>query len=134
MPSDSALRPRGPVHDPSQLTDPHVVPLALAFLAEIAMLAGLGWAGWSIGPNLPSSIGMMMLLPVSAAIGWGAWCAPKARWRLRTPARWALKVTMFAATFLLLLVSAPAPGAALYGTVMCLFFVVSLPADRWLLR
>lgn len=117
-----------------QLSELHVVLLAIAFLAEMMMLGGLGWAGWSMGPNAAVSVTMMVLLPVSVAVVWGVWCAPKAALRLRTPARWAVKTTLFAGTFLLLLVSAPMPGPALFGLVMWLLFVVSLPADRSSLR
>ncbi len=107
-----------------------VLLMTLAFVAEVCLLVGLGWVGWSMGDSLVVSVGMMLLLPGAAAIIWGVWCAPMAARRLRTPERWALKITLFAATLLLLLDFCPMPGAAVLGLVMWLLFLVSLPADR----
>jgi hypothetical protein len=107
-----------------------VVLSIFAFIAEVCLLTGLGWVGWSIGTNLAVSLGMMLLLPLCAAAIWGVWCAPKATLRLRTPQRWALKVTLFTATFYLLLEFGPTPSAAVFGLAMWFLFLVSLPADR----
>ena len=107
-----------------------VVLSIFAFVAELCMLAGLGWVGWSVGTNLAVSLGMMLLLPLSAAVIWGVWCAPKSTARLATPQRWVLKITLFAATFLLLLAFGPMPGAAVLGVATWFLFLISLPADR----
>ena len=106
-------------------------PLAvLAFIAEIGMLVGLAWAGWGRGSSLLLSVVLAIALPAVAAVVWGLWCAPRSRHRLATPWRWALKVTLFSATVVLLLPTEPVPAAGIYGVVVWLVFLISLPADR----
>ena len=104
--------------------------LGIAFLAELCMLFGLAWAGWSMGSSRAASVALMVALPLAAATVWGLWLAPRAARRLRTPARWTVKVTLFAVTFLLLLDFGPMPFAALFALVMWFLFLVSLPTDR----
>lgn len=106
------------------------VLLALAFVAELGMLVGLGWVGWSVGSSTALSVGLALTLPSCAAAVWAVWCAPRARRRLRTPGRWALKVTLFTATFLLLLQYGPQPGAGVFGLATWVAFLLSLPTDR----
>lgn len=104
--------------------------LSLAFLAEVAMLVGLAWAGWSMSDSTLVSWLLAVLLPSSAAAMWGTWCSPKAPRRLPTSSRWAVKSSLFAITLLLLLVFAAQPGAGVFAALMGLAFLVSLPADR----
>lgn len=106
------------------------VLLGLAFLAEAAMMVGLAWAGWRMSDSTPVSLVLAVLLPAVAAAVWGLWCAPRARRRLPTLYRWAVKVTLFAATLALLLAFGPQPEAAVFAVLMWLAFLVSLPADR----
>ncbi|MDX6324456.1 MAG: hypothetical protein QOK15_810 [Nocardioidaceae bacterium] len=104
--------------------------LAIAFLAETAMLAGLFWAGWSLGSGAVQSWLLGFLFAGAVAVVWGLWCAPRARTRLRNPGRWMVKSVLFIATFVLLLAFAPRPSGAVFGLGTLLLFVVSLPADR----
>lgn len=104
--------------------------LAIAFLAETAMLAGLFWAGWSAGSGAASSWLLGSAFAVAVAVVWGVWCAPRARTRLRNPARALLKSALFLATFVLLVRLAPRPEGAAFGLGMLLLFGISLPADR----
>jgi hypothetical protein len=104
--------------------------LAIAFLAEIAMLAGLFWAGWSLGSGTLTSWVLGFLLAGAVSVVWGWWCAPRARTRLRNPRRGVLKTVLFVGTFVLLLAFAPRPEGAVFGLGMLLLFVISLPADR----
>lgn len=104
--------------------------LGVAFLAELCMLFGLAWAGWSMGAKSLVSVALMVLLPSAVAVVWGLWLAPRATHRLRTPARWTVKVALFAGTFLLLVTFGPIPAAGIFAVVMLLLFLVSLPADR----
>ena len=104
--------------------------LAIAFLAETAMLAGLFWVGWSVGSGSASSWLWGFLFAGVVAVVWGLWCAPRARARLRNPTRAVLKSALFLATFALLVWLAPQPEAAVFGLGMLLLFAVSLPADR----
>ncbi len=108
--------------------------LALAFLAEVAMLVGLAWAGWSMTDSTFVSWVLAILLPSAVAVVWGTWLSPKAPHRLPTAYRWAAKLTLFSATLLLLLRFGPQPEAAVLGVLMWLAFLVSLPADRTLGR
>jgi hypothetical protein len=104
--------------------------LAIAFVAEIAMLAGLFWAGWSLGSTALSSWVLGFALAGAVSVVWGRWCAPRARTRLRNPGRWMLKSVLFAGTFVLLLACAPRPEGAVFGLGTLLLFAISLPADR----
>lgn len=104
--------------------------LGIAFLAELCLLFGVAWAGWSMGTNRLASVALMLLLPVLVAAIWGVWLAPNAERRSRTPARWTVKVTLFAAAFVLVLTYSPGVGAAIFASVMWLLFLISLPADR----
>ena len=104
--------------------------LAIAFLAETAMLAGLFWVGWSVGSGTAASWALGFLFSGVVAVVWGLWCAPRARIRLRNPARWVLKCALFLATFALLVWLGPRPEATVFGLGMLLLFAISLPADR----
>ena len=110
------------------------VLLGLAFLAEVAMLLGLAWAGWSMSDSTLRSWLLAIVLPSLAAAVWGTWLSPKAPRRLPTLHRWAVKVTLFSATLLLLLGFGPRPEAGVFAVLMWLAFLVSLPADRALGR
>jgi Protein of unknown function (DUF2568) len=65
--------------------------LGLRFLLELAMLVGLGWWGGHV-------VGWWaaVLLPVAAALVWGAFLSPKARWTIPRPARLVLELVLFA--------------------------------------
>jgi hypothetical protein len=109
----------------------HIGPLAiLAFVAEVLMLIGLAIVGWHLADVTVLSVVLAVALPVAAAAVWGLWCAPRARWRLPTPGRWAVKTALATATFVLLLVVVPGDAATGLGIGMWLLFLVSLPADR----
>jgi hypothetical protein len=110
------------------------VLLGLAFVAEVAMLVGLAWAGWSMSDSTFRSWVLAVALPSLAAVVWGTWLSPKAPRRLPTLHRWAVKVTLFSTTLLLLLGFGPPPEAGVYAVLMWLAFLVSLPADRSLGR
>ena len=108
--------------------------LALAFLAEVAMLVGLAWAGWSMSDSTLRSWLLAIALPSLAAVVWGTWLSPKAPRRLPTLHRWAVKVTLYSVTLLLLLRFGPQPEAGVFAVLMWLAFLISLPADRTLGR
>ena len=120
----------GPSGDRLDQTPGGLAVLAIAFLAETAMLAGLFWAGWSVGSGPAASWALGFLFAGVVAVVWGLWCAPRARTRLRNPARGVLKSALFLATFALLVWLAPRPEGAVFGLGMLLLFAISLPADR----
>lgn len=101
----------------------------LGFVAELGMLVGLAVAGWHLPDHLALSLLLAVLLPVAAAIVWGLWCAPRATHRLDRLPRWAVKVTLFSVSFVLLLGTHSLPWA-FFGLGTWLLFVVTLPADR----
>ena len=71
--------------------------LAVRFLLELCLLAGLAVSGWQgVGP-WPVRLALAVLLPVAAATVWGRWVAPKASRRLADPARLAVEAGVFAA-------------------------------------
>jgi hypothetical protein len=72
------------------------VTLAVRFLCELAMLAALAYWGFTVGDG----IGAWMLgvgAPLLAAVVWGAWVAPKARWPVPMPVRVVIELVLFGA-------------------------------------
>jgi O-antigen/teichoic acid export membrane protein len=124
-----------PASDPGDVRLPSSGPggaalLAIAFVAELALLAGLFWVGWSLGPGTVGSWVLGLLLAAVTGVVWGLWCAPRAAHRLRNPGRAVLKSALFLGMFVLLVAVAPRPDGAVFGLGTLLLFVVSLPADR----
>ncbi|MFC9834583.1 YrdB family protein [Rhodococcus sp. NPDC127530] len=70
----------------------------VAFACEIAMLALLAVAGWSLANSTVVQVVLATLLPVAAAMLWGVAMAPKSRRRLRNPARLFAQTALFAGT------------------------------------
>ncbi len=52
--------------------------LALSFLIELAMLAALSYWGFVVGDSLLSSLSLAVLIPLSIAVFWGVFMAPRA--------------------------------------------------------
>ncbi|MER5471105.1 YrdB family protein [Streptomyces sp. NPDC002685] len=57
----------------------------LAFVLEVAALACLGWWGFTVGHGLGLHVLLGVGTPLSAAVLWGLFAAPKARLRPRLP-------------------------------------------------
>jgi hypothetical protein len=55
---------------------------ALAFLLELAMLAALGWWGATVGGSFVVHVLLGIGAPLTAAVVWGLFAAPRARVRL----------------------------------------------------
>jgi hypothetical protein len=81
------------------------VVLTVRFLTELALLAGLAVAGARLGDGIVLSVVNAVLLPVVAAVLWGAFIAPRAGRRLPEPARFVLEVLLFAAAGVLLVLT-----------------------------
>lgn len=60
----------------------HVVNEGLAFLLELAMLAGLAWWGSQAVGGLAGRIALAVLTPALAVVIWGLFAAPRARIQL----------------------------------------------------
>ena len=103
---------------------------ALAFAAELGMLAGLLVGGWALADSWPVSLAAAVVLTAAVAAVWGRWCAPRATHRLRRAGRWVLKSALVVATFLLLVLAGPRPEGVVLAALMLVAFAVSLPGDR----
>jgi uncharacterized protein DUF2568 len=64
--------------------------LALRFLLELGLLVGVGW--WS-----KHAVGWWaaVVFPLAAAVVWGSFLSPKARWTIQPPVRLALELVLF---------------------------------------
>lgn len=67
------------------------IVLTLRFLCELAALGALGWWGAHAG-----GVVLAIVVPLAAAVLWGAWVAPRARRRLRDPLRFAAESIVWA--------------------------------------
>jgi hypothetical protein len=79
--------------------------LAVRFLSELALLAGLAVAGARLGGGVVLSIVFAVLLPVVAALVWGRFIAPRAPARLAEPARFVAEAVLFAAAGVVLVLT-----------------------------
>ena len=130
MRGTARIRHHGGVGEPVQSGVEAVGALSvLAFVAEVGMLVGLSVAGWHLTDQPAMSLLLAILLPSTAGVVWGLWCAPRAPRRLGRLPRWAVKVTLFSVTFALLMGVAPQPWP-FYGLGLWLLFLATLPADR----
>jgi hypothetical protein len=75
-----------------------IIVMAIRFRCELAMLAALALWGAQAG-GVPVAIAA----PLIAGIVWGVWIAPRARHRLRDPARFAVESVLWLAATLALL-------------------------------
>jgi hypothetical protein len=78
------------------------VSLALRFLLEIIALVVLGAWGLGLDAPLPVRLGAAAGAVLSFAVIWGLLIAPKARWRIRDPAKVVLEIALFAVAALCL--------------------------------
>lgn len=104
--------------------------LTIRFLAELSLLAALGYAGWRIGEPALASAVLLVVLPVTAATAWGLWVAPRAGRRLPDPSRLAVELTLFALAFAALLLDGPEPVAAVAGVILWAAYLFSVPVRR----
>jgi hypothetical protein len=88
--------------------------LAVRFLTELALLAGLAVAGARLGQNAAFSIVEAVVFPAAAAALWGLFIAPRANRRLAEPLRFVVEFLLFAATGLILALS----GLVVLGVVI----------------
>lgn len=55
---------------------------AFSFVLEMTMLAAFGYWGYATGASPLARWGLAIGLPLAVVVAWGAFFAPKARWRL----------------------------------------------------
>jgi hypothetical protein len=75
----------------------HWANAGLAFLLEVAALIALGSWGVHAGPGTPAKVALGIGAPLLAAVLWGLFAAPRARFKVPLPAVLAVKALFFAA-------------------------------------
>jgi Protein of unknown function (DUF2568) len=81
--------------------------LGLRFLLELCLLAALAYVGLQV------NVVLAILLPVAAAVAWGMFVSPKARYPLPLPAWIALQAVLFGVAAIGLIVA----GSVVLGVV-----------------
>jgi hypothetical protein len=76
----------------------HAANEALAFVLELAMLAGLAWWGASQDASLISRVLLAVAGPLAAAIVWGLFAAPRARFLMPAAGVLVVKAAVFVVT------------------------------------
>jgi hypothetical protein len=72
------------------------VTLTVRFLCELAMLAAFAYWGFTVSDGIGAWV-LGVGAPLLAAVVWGAWVAPKARWPVPIPTRVVIELVLFAA-------------------------------------
>jgi hypothetical protein len=75
----------------------HVLNEGLAFVLEVIALALLAWWGFATGGNLVVEILLGLGTPLAAAVLWGMFAAPKARFKVPIAGVLVVKALVFAA-------------------------------------
>ena len=99
--------------------------LGLRFLLELASLAALAAWGFHTGDSLPADLVLGVGAPLAAAVLWGAFIAPKARFPVPPGVRAVLELVVFAA-------AAAALWAAGWHTPALVFAVAVLVSESLL--
>ncbi|MFH8843007.1 YrdB family protein [Streptomyces sp. NPDC017868] len=81
----------------------HVFNEGLAFLLELAALAVLAWWGWDSAEGVALRLLLAVAAPAVAAVVWGLFAAPKARFRVPLAGVLLVKALVFGAAALALL-------------------------------
>jgi hypothetical protein len=98
---------------------PRATNLAVRFVLELCMLAGLAFVGFQLATSIAIQISLAIALPLAAAVLWGVAIAPKARRRAPDPGRAALELALFAAaTIGLVIAGQPMLGLVLAGAAI----------------
>ncbi|WP_441249263.1 YrdB family protein [Kitasatospora sp. McL0602] len=74
----------------------HIFNEGLAFILEVAALAALCWWGFSTGSNVGVHLLLGLGTPVLAAVVWGMFAAPKARFQVPLSGVLTVKFLVFA--------------------------------------
>jgi Protein of unknown function (DUF2568) len=100
--------------------------LTVRFLCELGMLAALAYWGFGAGDG----VGAWLLgigAPLAAAVVWGAFVAPRARWPVPAPVRVAIELVLFAAAAGALTAAGQPVAAAVLGVAA----VVTSLLNEW---
>ena len=107
--------------------------LALAFLAELGMLAAFVVGGLALPAPAAVRVLVAVAAPVAAATVWGTFLAPRARRPLRDPGRLLLEVALFGAAVVVLVLAGHPVAATVLG-VAALLTVPLSHRPEWLRR
>ena len=97
------------------------------FLLELCALAALGYWGFVTGQGMAIKWLLGLGAPLLAAVAWGAFVAPKARWPAREPWRLLVEILVFGAASIALW----AAGQPLLAVVLAVVYMVN---RFWLVR
>ena len=97
------------------------------FLLELCALAALGYWGFVTGQGMAMKWLLGLGAPLLAAVAWGAFVAPKARWPAREPWRLLVEILVFGAASIALW----AAGQPLLAVVLAVVYMVN---RFWLVR
>ena len=99
---------------------------SLAFSLELAMLVSLGYYGFQSGKSVFLKYALLIVLPLTTAILWGLFAAPKANYRLGQPARLCLELGLFLITSFLLYRIGNTKWAITFGVLAVISQLVAL--------
>ena len=97
--------------------------LALRFLLELAALGALGYWGFWVAENGALKVLLAVGLVTVAAVIWGMFVSPKARYRLPEWGRLALEVVLFGSAVLAL----NATGNPTLAAILAVLVIIHLP-------
>ncbi len=87
--------------------------LAVRFLCELGLLAGLAYGGFTVGEGATAWL-LGLVAPAVAAVVWGLFVAPRARYPVSMPIRLSIELDLFIlATLALWFAGAPVAGLLL---------------------
>ena len=100
----------------------HAINESLAFLLELAMIAGLAWWGATVHGAVAARVLLAVAAPVAAGVVWGLFAAPRARIQLPVLGVLAVKTVVFA------LAAAAVAAAGLPGPAIVVGLIAFLSA------
>lgn len=108
-----------------------VINGTLAFILELAMLAGLGYFGFHVGNVFIIQFLLGIGLPLVAISIWAKWLAPKAKQRLRMPGLAALKAILFGLTALALVAAGERDASMWFTGAVALHLFLMIPSKQY---
>jgi len=99
------------------------------FGLELCMLAALGYGGFEIGSGLVAWV-LLVALPVTAAVVWGMFIAPKARRPIVDPLRIVLEAALFGAAGATLVVAEQTALGFLLWAAAAVHLVLTFALDQ----
>ena len=102
---------------------------SVRFCLELASLAGLAVWGWKTGPDGVNVV-LAIAAPVAAAVLWGAFVAPKARWPQADPSRLLLELAVFGGGTLAFAAAGLETSAVVVGIATAAHLVATFVLDQ----